>query len=532
MTFFDLFPLGGLIPSAMLVFMALVVSVVALIYATPVWHFFLSLAKSIIDGIRANPDIKRFRAKHPRLAKFSDDRFAFHRFDGLPLSAMVLLGLYSASELVGLTIDVVSSGPVVGVDTRVENLLLAFRTIPLTKLFIWLTSLGDWQILILWAFAISLVLWMWKKREYLFGFWVTLGGAEAVTFLGKVILHRLRPEGIASVVEHSFSYPSGHATIAVAFYGFVVYLIWRYTKLRKIRLGVLFPVLLVIVTIGFSRLYLGVHYLSDVMAGYLVGFLWLVIGVSATEWRMMNQQRLKTPVNSKRRGLLILFASFFIAVGYAIGTFPSILPLQNVPTQTIQVSDPLTPFNDGTLPAYTEKVTGTLSEPLSFIVVAKSDQQLIDSFKQSGWLLADPVTLVSLIQSESDIFLNRSYQTEPMTPMFWNNHVHDFGFEKPTDANSARERHHARFWKTDFVTNDGQSIYVGVASFDSGFKWGITHRIEPDVDTERDLLLKDLTSADVVVGELTIPFVDPVLGKNLSGDAFFTDGKLNEVWLK
>ena len=68
-------------------------------------------------------------------------------------------------------------------------------------------------------------------------------------------------------------------------------------------------------------------------------------------------------------------------------------------------------------------------------------------------------------------------------------------------------------------------MYVGTASLDTGLKWGITHAIAPDIDTERDLFVSDTQKAGVVTEEKLIPFVSPTLGKNFSGDQFFTNGK-------
>ena len=73
--------------------------------------------------------------------------------------------------------------------------------------------------------------------------------------------------------------------------------------------------------------------------------------------------------------------------------------------------------------------------------------------------------------------------------------VNDLGFEKPTTANTVRQRHHARLWKTDMVTADDRRVFVGTTSQDTGMKWwGLTHKIEPDIDSERGALLNDLLS--------------------------------------
>lgn len=75
-------------------------------------------------------------------------------------------------------------------------------------------------------------------------------------------------------------------------------------------------------------------------------------------------------------------------------------------------------------------------------------------------------------------------------------------------------------------------MYVGTASFDTRIKWLVTHKIQPDIDTERDMLLEDLQRAGVVANYQEQRFVTPTLGKNFSGDEFFTDGRVFIVEVK
>jgi undecaprenyl-diphosphatase len=125
------------------------------------------------------------------------------------------------------------------------------------------------------------ILYFKNKKKFIIPFTLVVVGAEIVTFFGKILFHRPRPL-YAVFQETDFSFPSGHATIAVAFYGYLAYILVK--SLRK-RSG--WPIsliaFLIIVLIGFSRLYLGVHYVSDVLAGYLVGTVFLIAGIVGTE---------------------------------------------------------------------------------------------------------------------------------------------------------------------------------------------------------------------------------------------------------
>ena len=93
----------------------------------------------------------------------------------------------------------------------------------------------------------------------------------------KELVQRPRPENISLVVETGFSFPSGHSMVAMAFFGLLVWLIWHYEKDRTMRYACCTGFSLIILLIGISRIYLGVHYASDVLAGFCVSLAWLAL---------------------------------------------------------------------------------------------------------------------------------------------------------------------------------------------------------------------------------------------------------------
>ena len=104
-----------------------------------------------------------------------------------------------------------------------------------------------------------------------------LVGIVALNFALKEIVQRPRPEGFRLIAETGYSFPSGHSMVAVAFYGFLIWLIIRYEEDRLQRWIWSLALFFVVIMIGISRVYLGVHYFSDVVAGYCVAAVWLVI---------------------------------------------------------------------------------------------------------------------------------------------------------------------------------------------------------------------------------------------------------------
>ena len=96
----------------------------------------------------------------------------------------------------------------------------------------------------------------------------------------KRILQRPRPEAFRIINESGYSFPSGHSMVSMAFYGYLIYLIYKYVKNKYIKWGSIILLGALICSIGVSRIYLGVHYTSDVLGGFLLSISYLVIYIS------------------------------------------------------------------------------------------------------------------------------------------------------------------------------------------------------------------------------------------------------------
>ena len=100
-------------------------------------------------------------------------------------------------------------------------------------------------------------------------------GALVINQVLKFIVQRPRPEGYRLAVETSYSFPSGHSMISMAFYGLLIWMVWKYERDNILRHVWCCLFAVIIVMVGLSRIYLGVHYASDVLAGFCVSLLWL-----------------------------------------------------------------------------------------------------------------------------------------------------------------------------------------------------------------------------------------------------------------
>lgn len=97
----------------------------------------------------------------------------------------------------------------------------------------------------------------------------------------KRILQRPRPTEFRIVEETGYSFPSGHSMVSMAFYGYLIYLIYRYIKNKYVKWILITILSILICLIGISRIYLGVHYTSDVLGGFLLSISYLVIYISS-----------------------------------------------------------------------------------------------------------------------------------------------------------------------------------------------------------------------------------------------------------
>lgn len=201
------------------------------------------------------------------------------------------------------------------IDSHIENFFLATRSPWGVDFFSAIAWLGEWK-LVIFLVILAVALFRLKgKKEYILSFLITVIGAEISGQLAKIIFHRTRPVG-GLEAENTFSFPSGHALIAVAFYGFLIYFCWReaknreqkyfhphtndassenikteelkniedkslqYSRRKPVGVGVYLSAgMILILLIGLSRLYLGAHYFSDVIGGYILGAIWLAIGI-------------------------------------------------------------------------------------------------------------------------------------------------------------------------------------------------------------------------------------------------------------
>jgi len=116
-----------------------------------------------------------------------------------------------------------------------------------------------------------------KKKKMVFYIVLNLLLCFLLNQTMKFTFLRNRPLDINLIIENGYSFPSGHSMLSLAFYGLFIYLIWHLKKTRFEKLILVVPLLILVLLIGISRIYLGVHYASDVLAGYALSMAYLII---------------------------------------------------------------------------------------------------------------------------------------------------------------------------------------------------------------------------------------------------------------
>jgi len=177
---------------------------------------------------------------------------------------------------------------------------------------------------------------------------------------------------------------------------------------------------------------------------------------------------------------------------------------------------------------------GLPGDPLNIALVG-SEEDVIRAFLAIGWRPADPLSFRSSVRIAVDTVIDKPDPNAPVSNLYLFGRKEDLAFEKPV-GHSPRERHHVRFWRSEEM-DDGRPLWMGAATHDVGVELSrttaeVTHRISPDIDAERALLLADLAQGRRVLGTRWIEgFHQELQGRNGGGDPWHTDGRLPVVTL-
>ena len=153
----------------------------------------------------------------------------------------------------------------------ISTFLISDFTTPIAK---FITNFGGAIFLIILTITLFILI---KNKKIGLSIILNLIVITGLNQILKYILQRPRPTEYRLIEETGFSFPSGHSMISMAFYGYLIYLICKYVKNKDLKWISIVLLSILICSIGISRIYLGVHYTSDVLGGFLISLSYLIV---------------------------------------------------------------------------------------------------------------------------------------------------------------------------------------------------------------------------------------------------------------
>jgi membrane-associated phospholipid phosphatase len=496
-----------------------------------------SASRSIVTAIRRNPCVVRHYAAHPAIWRFVARRFS----PGEPFGLRVTIGAVTSFLFLYLFLaiveDLIFKDPMVDVDLRVMSLLQIFRAPAFNGVMVFFTYLGNWEIVGIGALLLAVYLALSRRWLWLATLLVSVIGGEGIVSALKSVTARPRPDlANALLPAQGLSFPSGHTFFAIAFYGFIAWFAIDRVKVwwgRSFLAGV---AAVGIGVLGFSRIYLGVHWPSDVLASLAAGAAWLTILITVLAVTralgVRDTSQSPNPVWQKTAAVLLPLIWAGVVVAY-YGTHPLVARAKPEPQLFELPESAIAGALSRENSSYIEDIAGVPMQPINVMIVGP-ESDLQRALADAAWQPTDPISIKSSWRLLFTVLLDRAYPRAPGIPNFWRGKPTQLAFAQPMQNRSARERHHLQLWPTS-LTVAGQPVWLGTLHFDRlTFATGRAHtdKIDPTIDEERDHLRQELRSTRCVqrIGETTIAV--PMSGGKAAGSPFVTDGKTMIVTLE
>ena len=190
-----------------------------------------------------------------------------------------MLSIFSLLCFSGMAI-LISGSKIEASDDSIISFIQGFESPGLTAIMKGFTFIGSTpSVAVISLFSLFFLYKVLKHRTELILFIAIIVGSPILNELLKLLFHRARPDFHRLIKINGYSFPSGHAMSAFAVYGVLSFLLWRHIPTRWGRTLLIVTSIIMILTIGISRIYLGVHYPSDVIGGYFASGCWLAIAI-------------------------------------------------------------------------------------------------------------------------------------------------------------------------------------------------------------------------------------------------------------
>jgi membrane protein DedA with SNARE-associated domain/membrane-associated phospholipid phosphatase len=238
----------------------------------------------VVNRISASPNVRRVRSLYPRAWSFVAGRFAATEYLGLHLTIGLGLSLGALWLFAGIAEDIIHHDPLTQFDLTVAAAFHRHASPTGVAIAKGVSFLGSPVFIAAWGLVVIGVLLVRRQYPLLLGCVAALAGGSLLDVELKLLFHRARPTWeVPLLTAHGFSFPSGHAMGSLVAYGMLAYLLVRAARRRWQRVAPIACAVGLTLLIGLSRMYLGVHYFSDVIGGYAAGVVWLATCISGLE---------------------------------------------------------------------------------------------------------------------------------------------------------------------------------------------------------------------------------------------------------
>ncbi|HKV27101.1 MAG TPA: LssY C-terminal domain-containing protein [Candidatus Acidoferrales bacterium] len=188
------------------------------------------------------------------------------------------------------------------------------------------------------------------------------------------------------------------------------------------------------------------------------------------------------------------------------------------------------------LPRRVKSKSGAAGDMINLLVIG-SKEQIADAFKAAGWIQPDKTTQDAIVHAIQETMAHKAYAEMPMSQLYLFGRAQDFGFVDGMPIQVVAERNHFRMWRAPWLDSEGHTVWAGAGTHDVGLEKDqtgtLTHRIDPNVDTERDYIIQTLQDAGKVATTEYITPADPVReAVTATGDTYHSDGRILVVYLK
>lgn len=246
----------------------------------------------------SHPRVAALGSRFERPLRFLRNRLTPGGYLGLHLTVGALIILAGVWVFVEIADEVLENETMVEIDHRVSDWMQAHQTPWVTRVAQWVTDLGSAAFITTASAVVIGVLLQWRSWHRLLAYGLAVIGGALLNYLLKISFARARPVFENPLVTlDSYSFPSGHTMSATVFYGALALSALLYAQgwgLRW-RLCIVFVAALLIVLIGFTRVYLGAHFLSDVVGAATIGVAWLMASHTGVEIFRLRQEEQKQP---------------------------------------------------------------------------------------------------------------------------------------------------------------------------------------------------------------------------------------------